>query len=243
MKKRFDSILVEKNFFNSRTKSQVHILAGEVYVDGVRETKPSKLIDEDAVINLKLISDKYVSRSGEKLSSAINKFEIKVHSKICLDIGASTGGFTECLLKNRAKKVYSVDVGYGQLDYKLRNNNKVINIEKKNARYLTKNEIPDEVDLIVMDVSFISITKFSNFFKEFSCNNLEYIGLIKPQFELMKDKIDKGGIVKNEKYRKEAVLNVKGFLRNHFNKISEPFESPIKGSKGNQESLIYCSNL
>ena len=102
----------------------------EVYVDGVKETKPSKLIDEDAVINLKLISDKYVSRSAEKLSSAINKFEIKVHSKICLDIGASTGGFTECLLKNRAKKVYSVDVGYGQLDYKLRNNNKVINIEK-----------------------------------------------------------------------------------------------------------------
>ena len=243
MKKRFDSILVEKNFFSSRTKCQVHILAGEVYVDGVKETRPSKLIDQNATIDLKLISDTYVSRSAEKLSAAISKFKIKVNSKICLDIGASTGGFTECLLKNKAKKIYSVDVGYGQLDYKLRNHEKIVNIEKKNARYLTKNEIPDEIDLIVMDVSFISITKFGNFFKEFSYKNLEYIGLVKPQFELKREKIDKGGIVKNEKYRIEAILNVKKFLGNYFNKISEPFDSPIKGAKGNQESLIYCSNL
>ena len=228
MKKRFDSILVEKNFFNSRTKSQVHILAGEVYVDGVRETKPSKLIDEDADINLKLISDKYVSRSGEKLSSAINKFEIKVHSKICLDIGASTGGFTECLLKNSAKKVYSVDVGYGQLDWNIRNNVCVEVLEKTNARYLDSDIISDKLDAIVCDVSFISLKKVIKPNIKFLKTKGWLISLIKPQFEIGKDLLGKGGIVKNAEHHQMVVDDIRVFFENEIDlSIKGIIDSPI----------------
>ena len=165
MKKRLDSYLVEKNFFESRAKAQVHILAGEVYVNNEKVLVSSKLIREPCDIEIKFLSDNYVSRSGIKLKSALDNFNVSANDKVCIDVGASTGGFTECLLRDGAKKVYSVDVGYGQLDYKLRSNNRVINLEKTNARYLTTKEIPDSIELIVMDVSFISITKFDSFLK------------------------------------------------------------------------------
>ena len=139
------------------------------------------------------------------------------------------------------KKVYSVDVGYGQLDYKLRNNDRVINLEKTNARYLTSREIPDSIELIVMDVSFISITKFDSFLKSFTSNQIEFVGLIKPQFELNREKIGKKGIVTNEDFRIEANLKVSSFLSNYFKNVSEVINSPIKGAKGNIESLIYCT--
>tara|TARA_A100001234_G_scaffold78867_2_gene69830 strand:+ start:17256 stop:17987 length:732 start_codon:yes stop_codon:yes gene_type:complete len=242
MKKRFDALLVEKSLFESRAKSQLHIMAGEVYVDGFKETKPSKLININSKIEIKLLKDRFVSRAGEKLSKAIEFYKVDVDSKVCLDIGASTGGFTQCLLNNGAKKVYSVDVGYGQLDYNLRINSKIVNLEKQNARYLKKNDIDDEIDLIVMDVSFISITKFSDFFNEFTHENISYVGLIKPQFELQRDKIDKGGIVNNSKFRSDAITSVRDFLKKYFTNVHDTIDSPIKGTKGNQESLIFCSN-
>ena len=241
--KRLDSYLVEKNFFESRAKAQVHILAGEVYVNNEKVLVPSKLIREPCDIEIKFLSDNYVSRSGIKLKSALDNFNVSANDKVCIDVGASTGGFTECLLRDGAKKVYSVDVGYGQLDYKLRSNDRVINLEKTNARYLTTKEIPDSIELIVMDVSFISITKFDSFLKSFTNNQIEFVGLIKPQFELNREKIGKKGIVTNENFRIEANLKVSSFLSNYFKNVSEVISSPIKGAKGNIESLIYCSNL
>tara|TARA_Y100001936_G_scaffold253934_1_gene322476 strand:+ start:1405 stop:2133 length:729 start_codon:yes stop_codon:yes gene_type:complete len=242
MKKRLDLLLVEKSFFNSRTSAQVHIIAGEVFVNDEKVLTPSKLIDSGSRIEIKLLKDSFVSRGGIKLEEAINYYQINIKDKICLDIGASTGGFTDCLLRKEALKVYSVDVGYGQLDYKLRNHNKVVNIEKLNARYLTKNKVPDQIDVIVMDVSFISITKFEKFFSEFSNNKNIFIGLIKPQFELSSDKIGKNGIVKNSEFREYAVNNVRNFLSKFYNQLYKTIESPIKGAKGNIEYLICCKN-
>jgi 23S rRNA (cytidine1920-2'-O)/16S rRNA (cytidine1409-2'-O)-methyltransferase len=159
-----------------------------------------------------------------------------------MDIGASTGGFSDCLLRFGAKKIYTIDVGYGQLDYKLRNNPKIVNIENTNARYITTSAIDDLVDIVVMDVSFISITKFDSFFEIFTATNNEYVGLIKPQFELSKNKLGKHGIVKESSDRRDAVERVSNFLKNFYNFVSDAIESPIKGSKGNTEYLIYCKN-
>ncbi len=219
MRKRLDLILFERGFFSSRNKAQIHILAGEVFVNNEKITSSSRLIDETAEIEIKLLKDNFVSRGGLKLDEALNHFKININNLVCLDIGASTGGFTDCLLRKKAKKVFCVDVGYGQLDYKLRENTKVKNLERTNARYLTKEEIGEKIDLIVMDVSFISITKFESFFKEFADKNSLFIGLIKPQFELSRDKLGKNGIVRNPKYRQEAIENIINFLNGFLPKI------------------------
>ena len=242
MRKRLDLTLLERGFFSSRSKAQIHILAGEVFVNNEKITSSSRLIDEAAEIEIKLLKDNFVSRGGLKLYEALNHFKINVNDLVCLDIGASTGGFTDCLLRKKAKKVFCVDVGYGQLDFKLRENTKVKNLERTNARYLTKEEIPEKIDLIVMDVSFISITKFESFFKEFADKNSLFIGLIKPQFELSRDKLGKNGIVRNPKYRQEAKENIINFLKGFYLNILEPIESPIKGSKGNIEYLVCGRN-
>ena len=242
MRKRLDLTLFERGFFSSRNKAQIHILAGEVFVNNEKITSSSRLIDETAEIEIKLLKDNFVSRGGLKLDEALNHFKININNLVCLDIGASTGGFTDCLLRKKAKKVFCVDVGYGQLDFKLRENTKVKNLERTNARYLTKEEIGEKIDLIVMDVSFISITKFESFFKEFAHKNSLFIGLIKPQFELSRDKLGKNGIVRNPKYRQEAIENIINFLNGFYPNILEPIESPIKGSKGNIEYLVCGRN-
>ena len=242
MRKRLDLTLFERGFFYSRNKAQIHILAGEVFVNNEKITSSSRLIDETAEIEIKLLKDNFVSRGGLKLDEALNHFKININNLVCLDIGASTGGFTDCLLRKKAKKVFCVDVGYGQLDFKLRENTKVKNLERTNARYLTKEEIGEKIDLIVMDVSFISITKFESFFKEFAHKNSLFIGLIKPQFELSRDKLGKNGIVRNPKYRQEAIENIINFLNGFYLNILEPIESPIKGSKGNIEYLVCGRN-
>ena len=242
MRKRLDLTLFERGFFSSRNKAQIHILAGEVFVNNEKITSSSRLIDETAEIEIKLLKDNFVSRGGLKLDEALNHFKININNLVCLDIGASTGGFTDCLLRKKAKKVFCVDVGYGQLDFKLRENIKVKNLERTNARYLTKEEIGEKIDLIVMDVSFISITKFESFFKEFAHKNSLFIGLIKPQFELSRDKLGKNGIVRNPKYRQEAIENIINFLNGFYLNILEPIESPIKGSKGNIEYLVCGRN-
>tara|TARA_B100000029_G_scaffold171554_1_gene167896 strand:- start:27114 stop:27851 length:738 start_codon:yes stop_codon:yes gene_type:complete len=244
MKKRLDLILIEEKYCSSRNKAQVHILAGEVFVNGNKECVPSKLIDTNSTIEMKYLSDIFVSRAGEKLFSAIENFNIDIKDKICIDVGASTGGFTQCLLQAGAKKVYSVDVGYGQLDYKLRSDSRIVNLEKTNARNLDLSTISDNIDVIVMDVSFVSITKFDRFFYNFVKDKKKnvFIGLIKPQFELSKEKIGKNGIVRNSSYRQEAVKKVVGFIKDYYTFVSSPIESPIKGAKGNIEYLIYCKN-
>jgi len=244
MKKRLDLILIEEKYCSSRNKAQVHILAGEVFVNGNKECVPSKLIDTNSTIEMKYLSDNFVSRAGEKLLSAIENFNIDIKDKICIDVGASTGGFTQCLLQAGAKKVYSVDVGYGQLDYKLRSDSRIVNLEKTNARNLDLSTISDNIDVIVMDVSFVSITKFDRFFYNFVKDKTKnvFIGLIKPQFELSKEKIGKNGIVRNSSYRQEAVKKVVGFIKDYYTFVSLPIASPIKGAKGNIEYLIYCKN-
>ena len=242
MKKRLDLLLVERKIFLTRSNAQVHILSGEVFVNSEKVLVSSKLIDIEAKIEIKLLKDNFVSRGGLKLEKAIKSFDINPEGMICLDVGASTGGFTDCLLKKGASKVYCVDVGYGQLDYKLRNNTKVINFEKLNARYIKKDLINDEIDIIVMDVSFISITKFEDFFKEFSSKTNTFLGLIKPQFELTPEKIGKNGIVRNQSYRDQAIKRVCTFVNSFYDNISGPIESPIKGTKGNVEYLIAGKN-
>ena len=243
MKKRLDLLLVEKGLFGSRNKAQVHILAGEVYVNKEKVLISSKVVDIESHIEIKLLSENYVSRGGLKLAKAVSYYNLNIKNKICLDAGASTGGFTDCLLREGAKRVYSIDVGYGQLDFKLRNNNKIINLENTNVRYLSRENILDDIDLIVMDVSFISITKFSNFFKEFTKENNEFVALIKPQFELSKEKVGKKGVVQEAQSRQLATKNVKEFLQAYYEHISEVIESPIKGAKGNIEYLVYCNNI
>ena len=242
MKRRLDLILFDRKYFDSRSKAQVHVMAGEVYVNGMKERVPSKLIDSNSTIEIKYLSENYVSRGGHKLIAAIEHFNVKTENKICMDIGASTGGFTECLLRNGARKVYSIDVGYGQLDYKLRNDKRVVNIENTNARHINNKTIRDDPDLIVMDVSFVSITKFDGLFDSFSTKNNEFIGLIKPQFELSKNKIGRNGIVKNSSYRKESIDKVVSFLENYYRFVGQTIESPIKGAKGNVEYLVHCKN-
>ena len=242
MRKRLDLLLAERNIFPSRNNAQVHVLSGEVFVNSEKVLVPSKLIDDKSVIEIKLLKNNFVSRGGLKLEKAIKFFDVNPEGKVCLDIGASTGGFTDCLLKKGASKVYCVDVGYGQLDYNLRNNPKVINYERLNARYLKKELIDDEIDIIVMDVSFISITKFEDFFNEFSNKENIFLGLIKPQFELSQEKIGRNGIVKEQSYRDLAIEKVQIFIQGFYKNVAIPIESPIKGTKGNVEYLIAGKN-
>ena len=218
-------------------------MSGNVFIEEKKIDKPGYQVLKNCNIVVKRNkNDQWVSRGGYKLDKAINYFNLDCKNIVALDIGSSTGGFTDVLLKKGAKKIYSVDVGYGQLDFKLRENTKVKNLERTNARYLTKEEIGEKIDLIVMDVSFISITKFESFFKEFAHKNSLFIGLIKPQFELSRDKLGKNGIVRNPKYRQEAIENIINFLNGFYLNILEPIESPIKGSKGNIEYLVCGRN-
>lgn len=242
MKKRLDLVLNEKGFFSSRSKAQIHILSGEVFVNKEKVTTPSRLVPEDSDIEIKLLKDSFVGRGGIKLEEALEHYKVDVNNLDCIDIGASTGGFTHCLLKRNINKIFCVDVGYGQLDFKLRNNSKVTNLERTNARYLTKDIIGQDIDLIVMDVSFISITKFKSFFSEFVNKDNSFVGLIKPQFELTPQKIGKNGIVTDSDFRNEAVLSVTSFLEDFYLNVLPPIESPIKGSKGNIEYLVYAKN-
>ncbi len=238
MKKRLDTILIEKNIVESKHKAQAMILAGQVFVNNIKVDKPGKKFNEDINIEIKSFP-KFVSRGGLKLEYALTQFDIEVKDKICMDIGASTGGFTDCLIQYGAKKVYAIDVGYGQLHYKLRNNPKVINIEKCNFRYIKSDKIIDIIDLCTIDISFISlkliIPKCIDFLKEKG----EIIALIKPQFEAGKSEVGKGGIVKDPEIHEKIILNLKKFFFSINLQVLGLVESPILGQKGNKEFLIY----
>lgn len=239
-KERIDKILVERNLVESRKKAQNLILSGLVYVSEQKITKSNTLIPSDANIIIK-DKEKFVSRGGYKLEKAILNFKLNIENLICLDIGASTGGFTDCLLQYGAKKVYAVDVGKNQLHEKLKKDSKVISIEKCNARYLDKNLIPEKIDFFTSDVSFISQTKIIPNLKPLLKENSYGILLIKPQFELSKKEV-KDGIVKDPNLHLKSIFFVLEKLLEAEYSIVDLDYSPIRGAEGNIEFLMLVNS-
>jgi len=233
---RLDQYLVEKGYVSSREKAQAIIMAGLVYVDGKPITKPGTRIKEGQTIEVKE-PPKYVSRGGYKLEWAIQRFGLDVRDLTALDVGSSTGGFTQCLLMHGAKKVYAVDVGKGQMDSRLRSDPRVVLYEKTDARELTERHIPEPVDLIVMDVSFISTTKLIPHVVKFLKEEGFLLVLVKPQFEVGPEKVKKG-IVREKEDRRKAVLKVVEFLTSLGFNIAGVIKSKPKGTKGNEEFFI-----
>jgi 23S rRNA (cytidine1920-2'-O)/16S rRNA (cytidine1409-2'-O)-methyltransferase len=231
---RLDQLLVEKGLFASREQARRAVMAGNVSIGDRIAVKPSQLLEPDAAITLKPVQ-KYVGRGALKLESALDQFNVYVRGKIALDIGASTGGFTDCLLQRGAAKIYAVDVGYGQLDWKLRNNPRVIVLEKINARFLSREHIPELVDLCVIDVSFISLTLIlPSAFELLSANGV-ILALIKPQFELQRADVGSGGIVRDSDLHQKAQEKIVAFVTNLGHVMTGIVPSAVKGMDGNQE--------
>ncbi len=240
-KQRIDVLLVEKGFFESREKAKASIMAGIVYVDNQKVDKAGEEVKEDAVIEVRGNACPYVSRGGLKLEKAVNNFGLILQDKICMDMGASTGGFTDCMLQNGAKKVYSVDVGYGQLAWKLRNDERVVNIERTNVRYLDLEVFKEDVDFASIDVSFISLKLVLPVVYSFLKDDGKCVALIKPQFEARREDVGKKGVIKDKKVHFaviEKCLNIARELG--FNIIGLDY-SPIKGPEGNIEFLMYVA--
>ena len=239
MKKRLDILVYEKGFTDSREKAKAIIMAGQVYVDNQKADKCGTTYDENANIEVRGNVQKYVSRGGLKLEKAINNFDFDLNDKITMDIGASTGGFTDCMLQNGAKKVYSIDVGYGQLAWKLRTDERVVNLERTNMRKVTREQVPDEIDFFSVDVSFISLKLILPVARELMAKDAQAVCLIKPQFEAGREKVGKKGVVRDPLVHIEVVQNIYNFcLGNGFDVLNLDF-SPIKGPEGNIEYLIH----
>jgi len=237
-KTRLDLFLLERGFFESRERARAAIMAGEVFVNGVCVDKAGAGVTEDAVIALNGEKLPFVSRGGLKLAKAVECFSLDFRDKIVLDVGASTGGFTDCVLQNGAAKVYSVDVGYGQLAWKLRQDPRVIVLEKTNARYLTQREIPEPVDFFVADVSFISISKIFPAVAPLLKQGGLAMVLVKPQFEAGKDKVGKNGVVRDPAVHLEVIANVIAAAVT-FGLVPQRLDfSPVTGPKGNIEYLL-----
>ena len=240
MKERLDVLLVNGGFAPSREKAKVIIMSGKVFVNGQREDKAGSTFDPEKItIEVKGSTLRYVSRGGLKLEKALNEFPLTVEGKICMDIGASTGGFTDCMLQNDAKKVYSVDVGHGQLDWKLRNNERVVCMEKTNFRYMQPQDIDDVLDFASVDVSFISLTKILLPARRLLSEKGEMVCLIKPQFEAGRDKVGKKGVVREKKVHEEVIRKILVFAKQVGFHVLDLAFSPIKGPEGNIEYLIY----
>ncbi len=239
MKERLDVLLVKKGLAPSREKAKTMIMEGNVFVNNNREDKAGSTFPEDCQIEVHGTTLKYVSRGGLKLEKAMTHFGITLEDKVCMDIGASTGGFTDCMLQNGAKKVYAVDVGYGQFAWKLRQDPRVVCMEKTNIRYVTPQDIADVLDFASVDVSFISLTKVLPAARELLAANGQMVCLIKPQFEAGREKVGKKGVVRDIKVHEEVVSNILSFaLANGFSVLNLEF-SPIKGPEGNIEYLVY----
>lgn len=238
-KERLDVLLVEKGLFESREQAKRSIMAGEIFIDDRRIDKAGDKVDVEANIIYKGSKMPYVSRGGYKLEKAIREFGIDLNDTICMDIGASTGGFTDCMLQNGAKKVYSIDVGYGQFAWKLRVDERVVCLERTNVRYATKEQVPDECDFASIDVSFISLTTIMPAVKNLLKEDGEIMALIKPQFEAGKGKVGKKGVVREPEIHKEVIEKIVNYaLENNLRVLNIDF-SPIKGPEGNREYLIY----
>ena len=238
-KTRLDILLTERGLLDSRQKAQATIMSGIVFVNGQRVDKAGTAVANDAQIEIRGATLQYVSRGGLKLEKALQTFPLDLRGKICADIGASTGGFTDCMLQNGAKKVYAVDVGYGQLDWKLRNDERVVCMERTNARYLTREEIPDELDFASIDVSFISLKLIFPALYGLLREGGEIACLIKPQFEAGREKVGKKGVVRDPAVHLEVLEH---FLihakENHFTVLGITY-SPIRGPEGNIEYLGF----
>jgi 23S rRNA (cytidine1920-2'-O)/16S rRNA (cytidine1409-2'-O)-methyltransferase len=237
-KKRLDTVLVERGLTETRARARAVIMAGSVYVDGVRTDKAGALVAEGSGVEVRDTSLKYVSRGGLKLEAALEEFGIDPSGWVAADIGASTGGFTDCLLKSGAAKVYAIDVGYGQLDWKLRQDPRVIIKEKLNARYIKPDDISEPVDIVVIDVSFISLTMIIPPALALLKPGGVLVALIKPQFEVGKGEVGKGGIVRDEVKRMEAVDKIRGHVQSLGLGLLGVIPSPIEGAEGNKEFLI-----
>ncbi len=237
-KKRLDILLVEKKLVQSRQRARALIMAGKVMVNNTFFDKPGSLHDCHADIKLKTQDHPYASRGGLKLESALKENNIDCSDLICLDVGASTGGFTDCLLQNNAKKVYAVDVGYGQLAWKLRNDPRVVVIERTNIRHLDPDLIKETIDLVVIDVSFISLKIVVPSIIGYIKNNGSIIALIKPQFEVGKGKVGKGGVVKDPALHNFVIEDLTRFFENNGLSCGKVVPSPILGPKGNREFTI-----
>ena len=242
MKERLDVLLVKKNLAESREKAKAVIMAGIVYVDDQKEDKAGSMFEETAKIEVRGSTLKYVSRGGLKLEKAMTHFGVTLDQKICMDVGASTGGFTDCMLQNGAVKVYSVDVGHGQLAWKLRNDPRVVCMEKTNIRYVTPEEIPDKIQFVSIDVSFISLTKVLGPVKALMEPDGQVVCLIKPQFEAGREKVGKKGVVRERSVHLEGIRMVAAFAGSiGFEALHLEF-SPIKGPEGNIEYLLHLRN-
>ncbi len=241
LKDRLDVILVQKGFLPSREKAKGSIMAGLVFVDGQRIDKAGTTIKEDADIQIKGHTCPYVSRGGLKLEKALTSFEISLQDAIAMDMGASTGGFTDCMLQNGASKVYAVDVGYGQLDWKLRTDDRVINMEKTNIRYMATEEIEETIDFISIDVSFISLNLMFPVAAKVLKKDGNIVCLVKPQFEAGREQVGKKGIVKDAKVHKEVIKNVISYGKTQ-NLYPQNLDfSPVTGAKGNIEYLLHLT--
>ena len=240
-KERLDVLLVSRGLASSREKAKAIIMAGDVFVNGQREDKPGTSFDESKIKSLEVKGDElpYVSRGGLKLEKAMKNFGLKLDGFVCMDIGASTGGFTDCMLQNGAVKVYSVDVGHGQLAWKLRSDERVVCMEKTNFRYLTRDDIDDDLDFASVDVSFISLTKILIPARKLLKDKGAMVCLIKPQFEAGRDKVGKKGVVREPEIHKEVIEKVIDFADLiGFNVLNLEF-SPVRGPEGNIEYLVY----
>lgn len=239
MKKRLDVLLVEKNLAPSREKAKAVIMAGLVYADNQKADKCGTTYDENVKLEVRGPALKYVSRGGLKLEKAMKSFSLDLKDKITMDIGASTGGFTDCMLQNGAKKVYSVDVGYGQLAWKLRCDPRVVNLERTNMRKVTREQIPDVIDFFSIDVSFISIKLLLPVARELLSDSARAVCLIKPQFEAGRENVGKKGVVRDKNVHISVVKDIYDFCLNNGYSVLGLDYSPIKGPEGNIEYLIY----
>lgn len=239
-KKRLDLILTDRGFYNSRQVSRTNIMCGNVLVNGTKILKPGEKLDEN--VKIEIINKKenlYVSRAGIKLKKAIDEFKINLHNKICFDIGASTGGFTDCMLREGASKVFAIDVGYGQLDYKLRVDERVVVVERTNVRYIDENFFNEKGNFSCIDVSFISLEKILDNVRKFLKPDGNIVMLVKPQFEAGKGKVNKKGIVKDKEVHFEVICKILNFSKENGFGILGLTYSPIRGVNGNIEFLVY----
>ena len=241
-KERLDVLMVQRNLAESREKAKALIMSGIVYVNGQKEDKAGTSFEETVQIEVRGSTLKYVSRGGLKLEKAMSHFGVELAGKVCMDVGASTGGFTDCMLQNGAVKVYAVDVGHGQLAWKLRNDDRVICMEKTNIRYVTPEDIGDRIEFSSIDVSFISLTKVLGPVKQLLTDNGQVVCLIKPQFEAGREKVGKKGVVREKSVHLEVIEMVSDYARSiGFGILGLEF-SPIKGPEGNIEYLLYLQN-
>jgi 23S rRNA (cytidine1920-2'-O)/16S rRNA (cytidine1409-2'-O)-methyltransferase len=240
MKERLDVLLVNRGLAPSREKAKTMIMEGNVFVNNNREDKAGSMFPDDCIIEIHGNTLKYVSRGGLKLEKAMTHFGIQLDNKVCMDIGASTGGFTDCMLQNGAAKVYAVDVGYGQFAWKLRQDERVVCMEKTNIRYVTPEDIADALDFASVDVSFISLTKVLGPAHALLKEHGQMVCLIKPQFEAGKEKVGKKGVVRDPEVHKEVIETVTSFTQDCGFEIRGLDFSPIRGPEGNIEYLMYA---